>query len=95
MATTPEGKVKQKVSALLKVTLGLYYDMPVPGGFGGSTLDYVGCHRGEFFAIETKKPGGKPTPRQRQIISRMEAAGGRVFVIDGDLSELKSWLERK
>lgn len=94
MAQTPEGKVKKKVSDLLKATPGLYYDMPVPGGFGGSTLDYVGCHRGDFFAIETKKPGGKPTARQYQIIARMEAAGGKTFVIDGDLTELEDWLNR-
>jgi hypothetical protein len=94
MAQTPEGKVKQKVSGLLKATPRLYYDMPVPGGFGGSTLDYVGCHRGDFFAIETKKPGGKLTPRQRQTIARMEAAGGKVFVIDGDLTDLETWLNR-
>ncbi|HEY7822615.1 MAG TPA: hypothetical protein VIG24_07275 [Acidimicrobiia bacterium] len=95
MAQTPEGKVKRKVSDLLKSTPNLYYDMPVPGGFGGSTLDYVGCHLGDFFAIETKKPGGKPTPRQNQIISRMQAAHGAVFVIDGDLTELQDWLDRK
>jgi hypothetical protein len=94
MAQTPEGRVKRKVSDLLKATPNLYYDMPVPGGFGGSTLDYVGCHRGEFFAIETKKPGGKPTPRQKQIIARMQAAGGKVFVIDGDLTDLEDWLNR-
>jgi hypothetical protein len=93
MAQTPEGRVKQKVSSLLKATSGLYYDMPVPGGFGGSTLDYVGCHLGRFFAIETKRPGGKPTPRQRQIIARMEAAGAKVCVIDGDLGELEDWLK--
>lgn len=94
MAQKPEGKVKQKVSGLLKATPGTYYDMPVPGGFGGSTLDYVGCHRGDFFAIETKAPGKKPTPRQRQIIARMTAAGAKVFVIDGDLTELEDWLNR-
>lgn len=96
MAQTPEGKVKQKVSSILKNVPGLFYDMPVPGGYGGSTLDYVGCYRGRFFAIETKKPGGKPTPRQEHIIARMSEAGGAVFVIDGvsddSLSEFVNWL---
>lgn len=93
MAQTPEGKVKAKVSGLLKATPGIYYHMPVPGGFGGTTLDYIGCHRGRFFAIETKKPGGKPTDRQKQIISQIEQTGGKTFVIDGDTTELELWLK--
>lgn len=92
MASTPEGKVKAKVSGLLKATPGLYYTMPVPGGYGDSTLDYIGCFNGKFFAIETKKPGGEPTPRQKQIIARMKAAGAAVFVIDGDTTELENWI---
>lgn len=94
MATTPEGKVKKQVSDLLKATPGCYYFMPVPGGFGMTTLDYVGCYRGRFFSVETKKPGGKPTPRQNQIIGTMQAANAAVFVIDGDLAELKGWLSK-
>lgn len=93
MATTPEGKVKQKVTALLKSIPGLYYWMPVPGGFGESTLDYIGCYRGRFFAVETKAPGKKPTPRQQQMIALIERAGGKAFVIDGELTELETWLK--
>ena len=93
MATTPEGKVKKTVSSLLRATPDLYYFMPVPSGYGESSLDYLGCYRGQFFAIETKKPGGKPTDRQNMIIERMRKAGGAVFVIDGDLSELKTWID--
>lgn len=92
MAQTPEGKVKKRVSDLLMSTSGVYYHMPVPGGFGGTTLDYIGCHLGRFFAIETKKPGAKPTDRQRQIIASIERAGGKTFVIDGDTTELENWL---
>lgn len=91
---TPEGKVKRKVSSILLNTPGMYYHMPVPGGFGGTTLDYIGCHKGEFFAVETKAPGEKPTARQRTIIEQMQRAGGTVFVIDGDTSELEEWLAR-
>ncbi len=92
MAQTPEGKVKAKVSRLLTATPGVYYHMPVPGGYGGTTLDYIGCLAGKFFAIETKKPGAKPTDRQKQIIASIERAGGKVFVIDGNTEELEQWL---
>lgn len=92
MATTPEGKVKKTVSALLKSVPDLYFFMPVPSGYGESTLDYLGCYRGQFFAVETKAPGKKPTDRQQMMIERMRKAGGKVFVIDGDISELKAWI---
>jgi hypothetical protein len=88
---TPEGKVKKLVSSYLRQVPGLWYTMPVPSGYGESTLDYMGCYEGRFFAIETKKPGGKPTARQLQTIQAMERSGGKVFIIDGDLTELKIW----
>jgi len=93
MANTPEGKVKKTVSALLKSVPGVFYTMPVPSGYGESTLDYIGCYRGKYFAVETKAPGKKPTDRQNMVIDKMRKAGGAVFVIDGDLTELKQWLE--
>lgn len=89
---TPEGRVKRKVSALLKSTPGLYYFMPVPSGYGESSLDYIGCYRGLAFFIETKAPGKKPTSRQLMTIAAIERSGGRVFVIDGDTTELEQWL---
>lgn len=92
MATTPEGKVKRKVSALLASMPRVYYEMPVPGGFGKTTLDYLGCANGQFFAIETKAPGGKPTERQKTTMTAMRRAGAKVFLIDGDTQALHDWL---
>lgn len=94
--TTPEGKVKRKVSALLKeYAPDLYYFMPVPSGLGESTLDYIGCANKHFFAIETKAHGKRPTERQQMIINMIENAGGRVFVISDDegLRLLRHWLD--
>ena len=99
MGMTPEGRVKKVVSRLLQDTPEVYYYMPVPGGYGGTTLDYVVCHRGRFCGIETKAPGKKPTARQKQIIAAMERAGGKTFVIDSTDDEtmqpLKDWLTSK
>lgn len=89
---TPEGKTKSKVSAILKKH-GAYYEMPVPTGFGKSGLDYTGCHLGRFFAVETKAPGKKPTPRQELTMQAIRDAGGAVFWTDGDLGEIKVWLK--
>lgn len=92
--STPEGKVKAQVKRIL-AKFPIYGWWPVPSGYGESSLDFVGCVAGLFFAIETKAPGKKPTPRQQKVIHDMEAAGATVFVIDGkpeQLKELEMWL---
>lgn len=98
---TPEGKVKKLVKDVLEA-FGKDIDgfWPVPSGYGESHLDYVGCCRGAFFAIETKKAGGKPTPRQLARIEQIKAAGGKVFVIDGTdrtatTADLFAWLNTR
>jgi hypothetical protein len=93
---TPEGAVKNKVKRLL-ATYGkdLWYDMPVPGGYGKPTLDFIGCYRGYFFAIETKAGRGKLTPRQELTKKQMERACGKVFVVNENmetLREVNEWL---
>jgi hypothetical protein len=92
---TPEGKVKRKINALLK-SYGpkIYYDMPVPGGYGKRALDYIGCVDGKYFSIEAKKPGGKPTEIQHQTIKSMREAGAIVFVVSNDeeLAQLEYFL---
>lgn len=90
---TPEGKVKQAVTRLLSKYKGIYFWMPVQTGYGSRSLDFLGCYRGRFFAVETKAPGKKPTPLQHNTIAKMTSAGATVFVIDGDVSELKQWLD--
>lgn len=90
---TPEGKVKLAVKKLL-ASHGAYWYMPVPNGFGAATVDFLGCHRGRFFAIETKKPGGKLTPRQALVMEEYREHGGAAFMIDGDLTELGLWLTK-
>ena len=92
---TPEGKVKRGIKAVLdKHGKHVYIFMPVPGGYGRSTLDYIGICCGCGFAIEAKREGGKPTDRQLGIIGNIERAGGKVFVINADkgLTELNDWL---
>lgn len=89
--STPEGLIKNAVKLLLKKH-GVYWHCVVQNGMGAPSLDFICCHCGRYLAIETKKPGGKPTPRQELTISEIEKAGGKVFVIDGDLVPLEEWL---
>lgn len=80
--STPEGKVKRQVSKVLRTYAPkVYYFMPVQGGYGSAALDYHGACEGRAFAIETKAPGKKLTPRQEATKRDMEAAGMKVFVV--------------
>lgn len=78
-----------------------YWHMPVQNGMGSPCLDFaccvpivitsdmVGRTVGMYVAIETKAPGKKPTPRQLATKTAIEAAHGKVLVIDGDLEQLE------
>ena len=99
MAKIIERNVKDAVKKVLTDSKrsDIYFNMPVPAGYGTPTLDFIGCYMGLFFAIETKAPGKKPTPRQNAIILEMEQTGAAVFVIDNitddALAPLKEWLD--
>jgi len=96
MASTPEGRVKDKIKALLDAHPHLYYYMPVPTGYGKATIDFLCCYRGHFFGIEAKAPGKVPTPRQEGVLEQIWLAGGGVFKIDGvaGLDALRQMLDR-
>jgi hypothetical protein len=89
MARGPEHRVKHSVRKLLDATQYCYYFMPISGGFAAAGVpDFVGCHLGRFFAVETKAPGKKPTRLQEITMARITACGGKTFVVDGsDSSE--------
>ena len=91
---TPEAKVKKKVRGVLK-ELGAYYAMPVTGGYGTSgTPDFLVCWRGQFFGIECKANGNKPTALQEHAIQAIRNAGGACIVIDeNNFDQLGSWIQ--
>lgn len=85
----------KKVLASYSKRCYIWSNWPVPAGYGAPMLDCIGFIDGKGFAIETKAPGGKPTPRQLLCIEQMREAGARVFVIDTtEPKELEGWLER-
>lgn len=102
---TPESRTKKRVKAILEANNAWYF-MPVQGGFGAYTLDFL-CARwpdSRFFAIETKAHGQQPNDRQWALINRLRERGTRVFVVDdehGDglnikhesLAALDAWLK--
>jgi len=87
MTTTPEGRVKAKVKALLKKH-NIYHFMPATGGYGRSGVpDIIACMRGRFLAIECKAGAGKLTPLQSRELALIEEAGGLAYVINEDSIE--------
>jgi hypothetical protein len=96
MAATAEGRVKSSIDKVLDGyrRAGLWYFKPVSAGYGAHGIpDYIGCFFGQMFVIEAKAPGRKPTQLQLLQMSLIDNAGGKVFIIDGDLGELRVYLE--
>lgn len=90
---TPEGKIKDKVKALL-AEHGAYQFWPVPMGFGKRTLDVLACHYGRFLVVETKREGQDLTKFQKITRDEMLAAGATVLRVrdDLELEILRGWL---
>lgn len=75
-----EKRVKDRVKKLLD-EYNCYRFMPVQSGYGGVALDFICCHHGRFFSVETKAPGKHLSARQELIMDTINDAGGAVFVI--------------
>ena len=86
---TQESKLKDKIKAFLRAE-GAYYFMPVQMGYGAPSVDFLGCYRGKFVALETKAPGRKPTPRQTLTLQAMADAGAEVWWGD-DYDDFVVW----
>lgn len=93
---TPEGKVKNAAKKLLKQHDCFFY-MPTQSGYGVVGIpDIVGCHKGAFFAIETKAPGKLKnlSPNQKMQLHLINESSGANFVTDGDFTDIINWLTR-
>jgi hypothetical protein len=93
-----ERVTKEWVKDLLAEYDALWYDMPVPTGFGKSQLDFTVCFCGLFLAIETKRPDENEylTGPQRLTAWNMLCAKGTVFVVSSreGLDALRRWMEK-
>src|SRR4030067_1483910 len=83
MASTPEGKVKDKLKRLLKKH-GAYYTMPVMTGMAtNGTPDFSVGHAGRYLAIEAKAGDNAPTELQWVRLREAERAGCSTMVSHG------------
>jgi hypothetical protein len=87
--TTPESRVKAKVSAILK-KYNAYFFYPATGGYGRSGVpDVVACVRGKFVGIECKAGDNTPTALQQRELQRIIDASGRALIVrETNLDEL-------
>lgn len=96
MATTPEGKVKNKIKDYLK-SIDAWYYMPVSNGMGRvGCPDILVCYKGLFMAFEVKAPGKRKntTPNQDREIEWIASANGLALVVD-DVSQVKEAIDAK
>ncbi len=92
---TPEGKIKRKVTELLRDN-DIWYFFPGNNGFGKSGIpDIIAIVGGRFVGIECKAdPTKKPTELQKRCGEEIKAAGGLWFLIRSveDLREVEECL---
>lgn len=95
MATTPEGKVKEKIKKILKAH-NIYYAMPHGAGFGNAGVpDFLCCFKGKFLAIEAKADM-KSTPTALQLMhgDEIEKSGGVWWIVHIDNIHLfEQWIK--
>lgn len=84
----------------LKLFLGSFgkdcwHFSPFMKGFGKNGVpDIVACYKGQFFSIEVKREGAKPTPIQLRRMKEITDAGGHTFCGTADVvkSAIRTWL---
>jgi hypothetical protein len=87
--STPEGRVKDRVKAVLDYN-GTYYFMPVSNGMGRHGIpDIICCHFGHFLAIECKAGKGKVTALQEREMERIRMRGGYAIVVNDNEDTFK------
>ena len=94
MARTPEGKVKDAVTKVLKEH-NVYYFFPATGGYGRSGVpDIVCCVDGHFLAIECKAGKNDVTALQQQEINAIQQSGGIALVINEEnINAVSGWVK--
>lgn len=95
MARTPEGKVKDNVTKVLREE-EVYYFFPATHGYGRSGVpDIIACVNGRFVAIECKAGTNKPTALQVREIEAIRRSDGVAIVANEENWEMVRSLVRK
>lgn len=96
-ATTPEKRVKKKLTDMLK-NEGVWYFFPAANGMGKAGIPDVICIvEGQFVGIECKADATKkPTALQLMCAKDIRAAGGYWFLVydDYSIAEVEKWIQK-
>jgi hypothetical protein len=94
-ASTPEGKVKRRLTEMLR-RHRVWYFFPGNNGFGKSGLpDIIAIVRGRFVGIEVKADRTKkPTALQWKTGHEIKEAGGMWFLVydDDTITEVEGYI---
>lgn len=94
---TPEAYEKADVDKYLK-SIGAYNVKPATFGYGSSGhADRVCCINGEFWSLEVKREGKKPTKIQELRMQEVAKAGGMVAwgTAEKIIDEIELWRLRR
>ena len=96
-AMTPEGKIKKKLTDMLKHEK-VWYFLPAANGMGRAGIpDVIAIVEGQFIGIECKADAAKkPTALQMACAKQIRNAGGYWFLIFDDYStaDLQTWIQK-
>lgn len=96
-ALTPEGKIKKKLSEMLR-SRDVWYFFPANNGFGRAGIPDVICIvDGTFVGIECKADAKKqPSALQLECGKQIRKAGGYWFLVydEESLGRVESWIQR-
>lgn len=94
---TPESKVKSDLDKMFKAEGVLYYS-PQAGPYGAAGWpDRIGIVTGLFLGVECKANAKcKMTALQQRISEKIEAAGGKFFLVydKATIEEVRLWIVR-
>lgn len=96
-AMTPEGKIKKKLTEMLK-SEKVWYFLPAANGMGRAGIpDVIAIVEGQFVGIECKADATKkPTALQMECAKQIRKAGGYWFLVFDEYStaDMQTWIQK-
>jgi len=97
-SSTPEGKIKKKLTDMLKKH-SVWYFLPASNGMGRAGIpDVIAIVHGIFVGIECKADETKePTALQMDCAKRIRAAGGYWFLVcdESTTTQVEQWIQKQ
>lgn len=76
----PEARLSRQIMTALRARGAFVFKVWGNEHMLSGLPDIIGCHRGQFIAVETKMPGGKTSRIQDHVRGKLLRAGAHVIV---------------